>query len=325
LTLLSWVIYIPLQILFVPIALVGGSVLAYRQIIVSKRLGVSQTAIEIINGRWAMHVFDLRDDEPTVKLAATLPNNYIFGLWLCLLPLWVKYKISGKQALYPRVAAAGAETVVDLVIARTLQFDRIIDRVSSQVEQFVILGAGYDTRAYGKLKQVSITCFELDQTEVQQHKLESLQSAGISSEHVIFVSVDFTSESMFEKLILAGFDPAKKTLFLWEGVSLYLSEAQVRRTMQDVRQHAAVGSVLLADIYGEIFIKFANKGMQKKALDLTDEGLDFSLDFSTDFEKTLSTFIESEDLKVGESYFLGHKSDKGPYVAVVEMIVDRKA
>ena len=53
---LSYAIFIPLQIVFVPLAIIGLLLTAYKQIIVSKRLGVSQTAIEIINGRWTMHV-----------------------------------------------------------------------------------------------------------------------------------------------------------------------------------------------------------------------------------------------------------------------------
>ena len=53
---LSFIVYMPLQILAIPGAIVGILLTAYKQIIVSKRLGVSQTAIEIINGRWTMHV-----------------------------------------------------------------------------------------------------------------------------------------------------------------------------------------------------------------------------------------------------------------------------
>ena len=59
---LSYAVFIPLQIVFLPVAFVGLLLTAYKQIVVSKRLGVSQTAIEIINGRWTMHIFGLRQD-----------------------------------------------------------------------------------------------------------------------------------------------------------------------------------------------------------------------------------------------------------------------
>jgi hypothetical protein len=54
LSLLSFIVYIPLQLAFIPLAIVGGIMVGYRQIILSKKAGVSQTAIEILNGRWTM-------------------------------------------------------------------------------------------------------------------------------------------------------------------------------------------------------------------------------------------------------------------------------
>jgi len=82
--LISFLVYIPLQIAFIPLAIVGVVLVAYRQMIVSKKMGISQTAIEVINGRWTMHVFGLRNDVATADLAAKLPNTSIFGLWLVI-------------------------------------------------------------------------------------------------------------------------------------------------------------------------------------------------------------------------------------------------
>lgn len=316
---LSLVLYIPLQIGFIPLALLGASQVAYRQLIVSKKLGVSQTAIEVLNGRWTMHVFDIRIDEASAKLISVLPNTSVTGLWLAFLPLWLKFKISGELFLYPRIPEAGAEGLRDLIVSRTLYFDRVIERVIDEVEQFVIMGAGYDTRAYGGLQEKGVSFFELDQASVQQHKQNALAEAGISCEHVRFVPVDFSKDNAFEKLSDAGFDQSKKTLFLWEGVTLYLSESDVRKTMQDVRDHAPKGSVLLADIYADYFVNIGKISAVKKTLDYTDEGFGFSLPFATNFEKTLSEFVDSESMSVGEAYFMGSTSEKGPFAVVVEM------
>ncbi|MEO2198088.1 MAG: hypothetical protein ABGY72_18625 [bacterium] len=49
--LLSWLLYIPVQVAAIPLAIVGAVLVGYRQLAVSKRLGVSQTAIETFNGR----------------------------------------------------------------------------------------------------------------------------------------------------------------------------------------------------------------------------------------------------------------------------------
>jgi methyltransferase (TIGR00027 family) len=316
---LGLILYIILQVAFLPLALVGVMLVAYRQIVVSKRLGISQTAIEVLNGRWTMHIFDIRADRASAELAATLPNTSLTGLWLCLFPLWLKYKISGKLFLYPRIPALGEENLGDLVTARTLYFDRIIERVLGEVEQFVIMGAGYDTRAYGCLQRGDVTAFELDQEVVQNHKRKAIADAGIPSDHVHFVTVDFSHDNVFEKLSQAGYDSTRRTLFLWEGVTLYLSEFEVRKTMHDIQQQAQTGSVLLADLYSDRMVKIGKNAATKKVLDYTDEGFGFSLDLSDNYEETLTNFVESESLSVGESFFMGHSNDKGPFMVVAEM------
>ena len=166
-----------------------------------------------------MHVLGLRSDAATANLAAKSPNTSIFGLWLAIFPLCVKYKIPGELFLYPRIPNSGAENLSNLVIARTLHFDRIIESAIDSIDQFVFLGAGYDTRTYREVNQRKVTFFELDQPDVQAHKLETLANSNRSSYHVYFVSVDFTRDRIFEKLTETGYDPAKKTLFLWEGVT----------------------------------------------------------------------------------------------------------
>jgi hypothetical protein len=156
---LSLIVYIPLQIMFVPLALIGMCWVAYRQIEISKNLGVSQTAIEILNARWTMRAFGLRDDEATAKLAGVVPNTSVFGLWLALLPLWLKLRISGKPFAYPRIPDARAEGLANFIFFRTLHFDQVIDRVIDDVEQFVMMGAGYDTRAYGRFRRDGVQVY----------------------------------------------------------------------------------------------------------------------------------------------------------------------
>ncbi|MDH3207653.1 MAG: hypothetical protein OEO79_13710 [Gemmatimonadota bacterium] len=105
--LIAIVVWIPLQIAFIPLAIVGVVITTYKQLVVSKRLGVSATGIEVIQGRWTMHWFGIRRDEPTARLAGALPNATKAGLWLVLFPLWVAQKLSGTTFLYPRVPVEG--------------------------------------------------------------------------------------------------------------------------------------------------------------------------------------------------------------------------
>lgn len=320
-TILSYLIYAPLQILAIPGAIVGALLTAYKQILVSKRLGVSQTAIEIINGRWTLHVFGLRKDDATAALMSVLPNTSKLGLWLVLWPLWIQARIAGKSLLYPRIPNAGDETIADMVPARTTYFDAIIARAIKDVDQFVLLGAGYDTRCYGALESSGVTFFEVDQAAVQDHKRMMIDVAGIRCEQVNFVPIDFNKDNLFSRLTEAGLDTSRKTLFLWEGVSLYLSPEQVTSTLKIVKQKAAASSIIVADLYAERLIKSLGKvSANQKILEMTEETLEFGLPFASDWRAVLSEFIAARSLKQGETHFLGENNKAGPYAAVVEMI-----
>lgn len=317
----AFVVYVVVQIAFIPMALIGVVLTGYRQIVVSKKLGVSQTAIEIINGRWTMHIFGIREDFASDRLLSVLPNSSKLGLWMVLFPLWLQTRISGQLSFYPRVPEAGDENIADMVPARTLHFDQIIRRTLSDVDQFVLMGAGYDTRAYGFFTDADVSIFEVDQPEVQRHKKEMLATTAINSDDVTFVSIDFKHDDLFKKLTEAGFDTSKKALFLWEGVTLYLSTAEVQQTMQSVKQHAASGSVLLVDIYAERMIELLGKSNTGgKILELTDEGLQFGLDFQNNWQTQLTEFVEAQSLSVGETHFLGSNNEQGPYAVVAELI-----
>lgn len=321
---LALIVFIPLQILFIPLAIVGAIWVGYKQLVVSKRLGVSQTAIEIINGRWTMHIFGLRDDPAAAKLAPALPNTSTFGLWLALFPLYVHSRISGSVKWYPVIAKLGEEGVANLVTNRTGYFDSIIDKAKDNAEQFVLMGAGLDTRAYNDLKNSGLTIFELDQAVTQQLKRQSLQKAGIDTAHVTFVETNFSQEDWFDALIETGYDASKRTIFLWEGVTLYLGKKSVRNTLRTVKANTVEGSVLVADIYARSFVAGEYvKGMKATlpVLDMTDEQLGFGIEMAGDYRQALESFVTSEGLTLGETYFMGYKTKKGPWMVVAELKV----
>jgi hypothetical protein len=58
--LLAWLVYVPLQIVWLPLSLAGRSGWPTSRSWVSRRLGLSQTAVEVANGRWTADLFGLR-------------------------------------------------------------------------------------------------------------------------------------------------------------------------------------------------------------------------------------------------------------------------
>ena len=72
---LALIVFIVVQILFIPLAIVGAILVVYKQVYGSKKLGASATATKVITYRWMMDVFGLRDDKASVNLYRVLPNN----------------------------------------------------------------------------------------------------------------------------------------------------------------------------------------------------------------------------------------------------------
>ena len=325
---LALITFLILQVLFLPLAIVGAILVGYRQLIVSRRLGISQTAVEILNGRWTMHIFGLRDDDAAARLISVLPNTSALGLWLVLTPLYLYYRISGSPRWYPVMAKAGEEGLPHLVLNRTKYFDSIIEKAKENAEQFVILGAGLDTRAYNDsdidLKASGLKIFELDQAQNQQHKLKYLQAAGVNGSHVTFIEADFSQDSWFNALTAAGYDPNKRSIFLWEGVTLYLGETSVRHTLRTLQANAAEGSIIVADIYAKRFVTGDYSPALKTTLpvlDVTDEQFGFGLEMTNDYHQTLEAFVRSEGLTLGDTYFMGHKTPKGNWMVVAELVI----
>jgi len=121
------------------------------------------------------------------------------------------------------------------LISRTRFIDDLIKKnATSGAEQYVILGAGYDSRAHRLELPSSLRIFEVDQPEVQARKRSKLPKELPNSENVTYVTVDFTHQSLTKQLMAAGFDQSKSTVFTLEGVSQYITKEAVSSTIKEL-------------------------------------------------------------------------------------------
>jgi methyltransferase (TIGR00027 family) len=121
------------------------------------------------------------------------------------------------------------------LISRTRFIDELIKKsATSGVEQYVILGAGYDSRAHRLELPSSLRIFEVDQPEVLDRKLSKLPKELPNSENVTYVNIDFSYQSLTEQLIAAGFNQSKSTVFTLEGVSQYITKEAVSSTIKEL-------------------------------------------------------------------------------------------
>ncbi len=136
----------------------------------------------------------------------------------------------------------------DCTPARTRYIDAHVDRCIVQgMEQLIILGAGYDSRAYRmeKLKE-KVTVFEVDLPGIQKLKKEKLRDIiDPLPGNVVYVAIDFNKESLPRKMLEYGYDKDKKSLFIWEGVTPYLTADAVDDTLHYVTRNSMPGSSII--------------------------------------------------------------------------------
>jgi methyltransferase (TIGR00027 family) len=116
------------------------------------------------------------------------------------------------------------------------------------VGQVVILGAGWDTRAYGSPAASRLRFFEVDMAPTLAAKRAALERAGLPTGYVAFVETDFNQTSWYRALVEQGFDPALPAFILWEGVTMYVGEDAVDATLRQVAE-LAPGSRIAFDYW----------------------------------------------------------------------------
>jgi methyltransferase (TIGR00027 family) len=131
-------------------------------------------------------------------------------------------------------------------VARTrLIDDTINDALARGIDQLVILGAGFDARAYRLAGLSDVAVFEVDHPDTLAKKQAVLRRASLDApSRVRSVGIDFRSADLERVMDAAGYSKQARTFILWEGVTNYLSEAAVDTTLRWCAC-AASGSQLL--------------------------------------------------------------------------------
>lgn len=139
-------------------------------------------------------------------------------------------------------------------IARTRFIDDVAsESIQSGFTQVVILGAGFDSRAWRISGMSQIDVFEVDHPSTSARKQATLEAAGLShGTRVRFVGLDFHSKSLGEAMQTAGFHDARPVLILWEGVTNYLTAHAVEETLSWCAQNAPGSRIAFTYINQEV-------------------------------------------------------------------------
>src|SRR5262245_45229158 len=227
-------------------------------------------------------------------------------------PDWLAEKLLGPEELallgdHPLVAAL-TEPYADVIkkpevfgAARILMprtrfiDDRLSAAIHDGVAQLVILGAGFDSRAYRFADLLhDVRVFEVDHPDTQERKMRRVTEAlGELPRHVTYLPVDFKTDSLRDALARAGYRSDRKTFAIWEGVTMYLPGDAVRDVLRWFAGNAAPGSTIIFDYTYDTVIRLFD-----------------SIDLETLDENAKQSLMRFRRLTAGEPWLFG-LPDKG--------------
>jgi methyltransferase (TIGR00027 family) len=155
------------------------------------------------------------------------------------------------QSLYRKIDR-GMGGVLSFVVARHRAMDDLIRGLPEPLEQLVLLGSGYDARPrrlHAELTGAKV--YEVDHPATARRRAERLGAAfgeGPVAERVPVV-VDFERDDLALALRSAGLDPSRRTVWIWEGVTMYLEEPAIRSTLRLISGLSSPGALLCFDVW----------------------------------------------------------------------------
>ena len=143
-----------------------------------------------------------------------------------------------------------ARALADMMALRTAAIDAAVrEAIASGATQLVILGAGYDGRAWRLPELTGVKVFEVDHPATQRDKRAHVAELPPTSGIVNFVPVNFERDVLGAALERAGHDRSSPTCWIWEGVVMYLTRDAMRATLAGIAERSAPGSTLIVNYH----------------------------------------------------------------------------
>jgi methyltransferase (TIGR00027 family) len=133
------------------------------------------------------------------------------------------------------------------ILCRTRYIDDVLRRsLEEGLDQVVILGAGFDSRAYRIAGMDQVQVFEVDLPGARKAKQTRVEKVlGAVPGNVKLVGMNFDRQNLDDVLSAADFQKGRRTLFIWEGVTQYITAEAVNNTLEFVSHVSGVGSAIV--------------------------------------------------------------------------------
>lgn len=180
--------------LLFPITLIGYVIWLARIYMVRRASGASITAQGPLLACSFMHTLGLRRDEAAYRLLMALPSTSGLGVLLTAGPMLLANRLTGYVPSAFRYPFEGEVPPQFEASARVTFVEATVERHLATIDQFVILGAGFDTRAFRLPRPGQIRCFEVAASRFRRLSSSEPRNGG------------------FVKALLFSASPAKKTI-----------------------------------------------------------------------------------------------------------------
>ena len=139
-------------------------------------------------------------------------------------------------------------------VARTKYIDDLLQKtITDGIEQVMILGAGFDTRALRLDILKSIPVIEIDHPDTSDFKIETFKSStGQLPKNIKFCQIDFNKQGLDELMEEIKFDFTKRTTIIWEGVTNYLTEEAISRTFSFISKFPKGSYVIFTYVHQQV-------------------------------------------------------------------------
>ena len=118
------------------------------------------------------------------------------------------------------------------------------DALRDRFRQVVVIGAGFDTLALRLHEAFSETkFFEIDHPATQRIKKRVVENHHSTKSNLQFISLDLAHGNLEGSLLSsADYQPETDTLFVAEGLLMYLAPAEIDLVLQFIRNHSGAKS-----------------------------------------------------------------------------------
>jgi methyltransferase (TIGR00027 family) len=195
-------------------------------------------------------------DDPVIKELVGAPIRFMmqFG--------------SLRNFTFNQTEAAG-KGIYGMQICRTRYIDEAAQAaLSAGIKQLVILGAGLDTRPYRLPGMAGVNAFEVDLPAAQNDKKSKIKKyLGREPDNVDFIPIDFDTQNLETVFSGSSFDSTSPAVFIWEGVTQYISEESVRQTLTFIGKSAPGSMMIFTYVLKSIIERRSNIPGAEKLMD----------------------------------------------------------